>query len=264
MERIPCTVEILTRNSAKTLQACLDSVKEFAEILVIDGNSTDDTVAIAKRAGVTVLKQVDTDEPEITITDFAAVRNIGLSSASYDWFLFVDSDEYLSKEVVDEIRNIIAHPPKERAFWLPRKYVIDGVIYHRASSYPNRQMRFFHREAVTQFHKNLHERILLKPETVIGTLTHPEFVPLLPVNEYKEKIAGYAKHQVEILSGATKARQFKSVRANIVKWVKRLILIILSYIKPGGRHIPFAYEWTDMQYHLNMSFALIKQILRSN
>ena len=45
---IKATVGILTFNSAKYLNDCLNSVKNFREILVLDGGSTDQTLNIAK------------------------------------------------------------------------------------------------------------------------------------------------------------------------------------------------------------------------
>src|SRR3989344_3362623 len=99
-EKIPCSVQVLTLNSGKTLEKCLESVKEFAEIIILDGNSTDNTVAIARRYTDKIYPQADTNEKNVRITDFALVRNRGLKLASYDWFLFIDSDEYLSHEAV--------------------------------------------------------------------------------------------------------------------------------------------------------------------
>ena len=46
---IKATVGILTFNSAKYLYHCLNSVKKFNEILIIDGGSKDNTLKIAKK-----------------------------------------------------------------------------------------------------------------------------------------------------------------------------------------------------------------------
>ena len=42
MEKIPCSVLILTRNSAATLEKCLKNLSAFGEILIHDANSEDD------------------------------------------------------------------------------------------------------------------------------------------------------------------------------------------------------------------------------
>ena len=62
MEKIACTVEILTWNSEKTLKACLESVKDFDDIIILDGNSTDKTLEIANNYRARIIKQVKTEE----------------------------------------------------------------------------------------------------------------------------------------------------------------------------------------------------------
>ena len=51
------TVVIPVRNAAAILPECLDSIvgQQPAGIVVVDGNSTDNTVDIARRYGVTIL-----------------------------------------------------------------------------------------------------------------------------------------------------------------------------------------------------------------
>ena len=106
--KIYCSVEILTLNSEKTLERCLESVKDFAEIIVLDGNSTDNTRDIAARYGAKIYPQYDTDERAVRITNFADIRNKGFRRATCDWFMFIDSDEYLSPELAREIREVVS------------------------------------------------------------------------------------------------------------------------------------------------------------
>ena len=54
---INATVGILTFNSAKYLDNCLKSVKNFKEILIFDGGSNDNTLNIAKKYNCIFKKQ---------------------------------------------------------------------------------------------------------------------------------------------------------------------------------------------------------------
>ena len=54
---IPCTVGILTFNNEATLNRALDSVEGFAEVIISDGGSTDETLSIARSRGVQILSQ---------------------------------------------------------------------------------------------------------------------------------------------------------------------------------------------------------------
>ena len=73
-EKIPCSVLILTRNSAGSLDRCLSTLHSFGEILVHDANSEDDSVVIARKHGAKVLKQYETDEKSVRVSDFTAMR----------------------------------------------------------------------------------------------------------------------------------------------------------------------------------------------
>ena len=175
---IPCTVEILTRNSGQTLVPLLASLRDFAEIIVLDGGSTDDTKAVAARFGCTVIDQPPAFLEDGRIVDFAAVRNVGLAAAHQPWFLFVDSDEIVPPEFIQDIRervNDSANPVS--LYEVNRLYIIDGVLIEHSITYPAIQTRLFRRDAVAGFIKPVHERIQARPEAQIGRLTHALHVP---------------------------------------------------------------------------------------
>jgi glycosyltransferase involved in cell wall biosynthesis len=87
---------VLTHNEGKSLIPTLDSLRWCDELIVVDDESSDDTVKISKTYTDTVFSRPLQE-------DFAAQRNFGLSKTKGDWVLFVDSDEIVSKELRDEI-----------------------------------------------------------------------------------------------------------------------------------------------------------------
>jgi len=177
--RIQASVGILTLNSARHLASALASVESFADKYICDGNSTDGTQDIAREGGARVVKQVETDEPNQKVTDFGAVRTKCLNAAECDWYLRLDSDEYLSPEALEEIRHIVEDPhPPYRVYKIPRKYVLRGKIIDDTITYPNRQIRFFHRDAVESYTKITHERIIVRAGENIGLLAGVMLVPL--------------------------------------------------------------------------------------
>ena len=58
-QKIKCSVGILTLNSADGLKDCLPAFTDFDEVIVCDGNSTDNTVEVAKSFGAKVIKQYE-------------------------------------------------------------------------------------------------------------------------------------------------------------------------------------------------------------
>jgi len=92
---------ILTHNSRETLADTVRSVSWSDEVIVIDDYSMDGTERIAEKYSVHVFKRhLD--------GDFSAQRNYGSEKAQGEWILFIDSDERVSGELQNEIRETIS------------------------------------------------------------------------------------------------------------------------------------------------------------
>src|SRR6266498_5238516 len=87
---------VLTKHQEKNKADCLDSLSWCDEIIVIDDNSEDKTVDLAKKKGVRVIIHKMNN-------DFATQRNFGLEKAKNEWVLFVDADERVSSALWYEI-----------------------------------------------------------------------------------------------------------------------------------------------------------------
>jgi len=258
--KIPCTVEVLTLNSGKTLRACLESVKDFNDTIILDGNSTDDTLAIAKEYGARIYPQKESTEKNIRIEDFSEIRNKGVALAKNKWFTFVDSDEYLSKEAVSEIRDIVAkgENKKQLAFRRPRKFVLNGNVIERAATYPNYQIRFFYLPATLGFIKKVHEKIKLKPGILVGNLVYPEYVPLVPLSVARNKWNRYLDIEQEIFREISLHRLAKGVWSNTLKTLKYTVKYFWVMITQKGKAMPFAYEYYGAVYHMQLIYRMMK------
>src|SRR6185436_17159414 len=128
-----------------------ESVREFDDIVICDGGSTDDTLAIALEFGATIITQdAQFKNANGTLRDYAGVRNQCLDAAKHDWFLYIDSDETISEGLRDEIRTVANEatpqmqnseesPRKPLAYKVPIKIVMDGRIIQHSSNYPGYQ-----------------------------------------------------------------------------------------------------------------------------
>ena len=74
---------VLTKNESDIIRDCLKQISFADEIIVLDQNSTDDTVKIAKTY---------TDKVYIESLSFDKARNILASYAKGKWLLYVDAD----------------------------------------------------------------------------------------------------------------------------------------------------------------------------
>src|SRR5258707_5742603 len=93
------SVIIITRNEARNIAACLDSVAFCDERIVVDCGSDDETVKIAAAAGATVVTR--------PWTGFGAQKNFALSQARGDWALSIDADERVSAPLAPGILSTI-------------------------------------------------------------------------------------------------------------------------------------------------------------
>lgn len=114
------SVIVTTRNVARTLEACLTSIRaqdhEALELIVVDNHSTDGTVEIAQRIADTFL----TAGPERS-----AQRNLGVRSASAPWILWIDADMVLEPTVVSSALAA-AEDAGAVAVSIPERTVGDG------------------------------------------------------------------------------------------------------------------------------------------
>lgn len=94
------TAIILSKNEEQNIGKCLESVKWCDEIIVVDDESTDRTLEIAKKYKATIYSHLLND-------NFSAQRNFGISKTKHDWILFVDCDEVVSDALAYEISNAI-------------------------------------------------------------------------------------------------------------------------------------------------------------
>lgn len=251
--KIPATVGILTFNSERTLCKALESVKNFDEIIVCDGGSHDKTLDIAKTYNALIMHQERRyKNQDGSIRNFAGVRNQMLTQSKHDWFVFIDSDEYLSEECVREISIIIAKEDLKDplAYWMPRKRVYKDKVIDCTTTYPNYQMRFFNKRGVTQFIKEVHERIELKVDTKVGYLANPEYVPFeYSKEEWKEKLKYYIAIEVERHKNQSILNWTKMV-LNSMK-VSTLYLLRHFYVLffCRGHKMPWWYELMQHWYH---------------
>ncbi len=189
-EKLPVSVHILTWNSGKTLRRAIESVRTCAEILVIDGGSSDDTLRIAQEYGAKIIPQRDREQGT-PLQNFAGARNRGLQHATQPWIFSLDSDEIVSQQLMENIRQILREGIPCACF-IPRRYVLpDGREVTHATTYPNERMYFFHKDTVVDWEKRVHERPKLKPGIPVKHFQGCTLAPLGTPQEYWEKNMRY-------------------------------------------------------------------------
>lgn len=250
MSKLPVSVHILTWNSSQTLERAVGSVQECAEILVIDGGSQDETVAIAERLGARVLPQRFPGAQGKPLMDFSAARNAGLEQAMQPWILALDSDEVMSREGMEDIQKILENGEQHAAYWVPRHYLLeDDTVIARASTYPNERLYFFRKDAAERWEKPVHERIRLKEGMAVGRLEHGSFAPLPPLSVFYSKLNQYLRIEVEESKGKGWAAWLRRVTHTLRGRAVASLRLLKIWTLPGaGKRLPIQYEMARFWY----------------
>lgn len=266
MPKIPCTVGILTLNSAATLERCLTSVRDFAEVIVFDGNSTDGTQDIARRFGARVVPQVESAEQNVRITDFAATRNRLFTFVTQPWFFDLDSDEIMSEALRDQIRTAVAGQPA--AYSVPRRAIVNGTVVRHAFLYPDRYIRLYPMVAGVGFHpkKALHEKILLPQDLPVRSLDAPVLAPWPSYADARAKDERYlALVAAEVVTPQRGLRRklLKSALVNLAKGIHIGLVSVAIGIRYGGRDVLSIKHWSRfVRYHWRIGLLRMRQTFR--
>ena len=153
---------ILAKNEEKNLPGCLESIRQLAnEIVVINDDSTDKTIEIAKKFGAKVFTHSLNN-------DFAQQHNFGLGKAKGDWVLFIDADERVTPDLKKEIISAVKKQNKA-GFYLKRQEFFNGkpLKYGETVHYLLR----LGRKGKGRWQREVHEVWQIKGE--IGRLKNP-------------------------------------------------------------------------------------------
>ncbi len=149
------SVLVLTHNSDRTLVRCLESVKNFDEILVIDSGSTDMTEKITHSyMGRFIVNRFE---------GFSEQRNFAISKATHEWCLVVDSDECVTKELHDELYKIANDANALPLYRIVRTEYILGKETKSGHGKSWYQERFF-KKSLVHYEGQIHEYPVIKGE----------------------------------------------------------------------------------------------------
>ena len=98
MTRLRLSVVVVTLNEAERIRACLESVVWADELVVVDAESQDKTVLIARELTDRVFVR--------PWPGFAAQKNFAIAQATGDWILSLDADETVSPP----LRDLVTRP----------------------------------------------------------------------------------------------------------------------------------------------------------
>jgi glycosyltransferase involved in cell wall biosynthesis len=132
---------INTWNEAETIRYAIESLKTWCdEVLVVDQQSSDETVRIARACGARVVEVAATGYVEI-------IREVSVAMTEHDWVMVLDSDEVVHPALGRRLRQI-AETGEANVVRIPRRNIILGREMEHGQWWPNAKRRFFHKDFI--------------------------------------------------------------------------------------------------------------------
>ena len=242
-KRQTISVTMASYNNEDCIGQCLDSVKDWAdEIIVVDGYSTDKTVAIAKKYGARVLLRENNPV-------FHIQKQVGNDAAISDWILQLDTDEVIpislreeikallnrksfgystwispTKRLINKFYKLFPEPVKLKepatAYWLPRKNYFLGRFLKNTGQYPDPIIRLFQKGKAHLPAKDVHEQMVVNGKT--GWLT----------NDYEHfgtpTFARYLLREDRYSSLTAQELKSSRLKINFLNTIKYILLLPLN------------------------------------
>jgi glycosyltransferase involved in cell wall biosynthesis len=155
------TAVILTRDEERNLPRALTSLPRGVQVLVLDAQSDDGTVAYARNAGARVIER--------PWKDFVDARRFALSQVETEWLLMLDADEALDDVLCQALLAADAN--------------VDGYVVRRTTSFAGKPMRMWSDEPLLRLVRTSRARVAAQPVTGGDALVHERLLCDGPIAE---------------------------------------------------------------------------------
>jgi len=244
--RVPVSAIIPVRNEAANLPRCLEALRDIGEVFVVDSQSTDSTVEIARSYNAQVVQfHYQGGWPKKRQW---AMDNLRLT---HDWILLLDADEVLTPELKHEIRSAIANPALDGYYIGLSIYFLGRVLRHgdarfwKLSLFRRGKGRYECRlkdQDVSMADMEIHEHVRVDGPTarLQNPLIHHNLESL---SHYIRKHDEYSNWEARVLAQAEQtANQIVpslfGTQAQRRRWLKKNIFAI-----PGSPVLIFLYRY---------------------
>jgi len=172
---------IITYNEARNIRRTLSQLYWCDEIVIVDSFSTDNTLDICKEFGCGIFFNA--------FEGYGAQKRFAISKAKNDWILCIDADEVLSRDLIQEIREMLTANNTYSGFMFPMNLVFLGREFRHGKESGRYFLRLFNKQAGTYNQALVHEKLELKGRTerLHGKMLHYSYANLRQWNEKCER-----------------------------------------------------------------------------
>jgi glycosyltransferase involved in cell wall biosynthesis len=243
--REPLCVAILTLDEAVNIRKAITSIGGRVPVIVVDSESSDATVEIARALGAEVhIRKFD---------NYASQRNhaIDLVRDRFDWVFFLDADEAVDKDVWGEIETTITRAEIVGAYVGLRVRIL-GYEFKHGGAGNYLALRLLRTDRL-RFIRSINERVDdqgLPTIRLRNKLVHED---LRPLAQLFQKHIRYAQREAAVyLDGEDRARglqgfglRTRGARVIGMRWVyQRLPLFVRPFVR-FGKTMVLHSAWRD-------------------
>jgi len=179
----PVTATIITRNESDAIADALKSLSWADEIIVVDAESTDDTVAIARQFTDRVLVR--------PWKGYVDQKNHAAGLASHDWIFSLDADERVPADLSSEIRALLDSEPRKAGYRMPRVSFYLGRWMRTTDMYPDYQLRLYDRRKARWDGLHVHESVNVDSDSIGYLKSELQHYPYRDLSEHLIRMDRY-------------------------------------------------------------------------
>jgi glycosyltransferase involved in cell wall biosynthesis len=242
---VPVSVIIPAKNEARNLPRCLESVRNFVDVHVIDSGSTDETCQIANSYGAEVVQfRYRGGWPK--------KRQWAMDQLPFacDWILLLDADEVMTPDLEREIRGAISNPERDGYYiplqmhFLGRQLRHSDAKFWKLSLFRRGRARFECRlkdQDASMADMEVHEHVIC--DGSVGELRNPlTHCNVESLERFIQKHNEYSNWEAQVWSNSVAGEgiepDFWGTQAQRRRWLRQKFLFV-----PGFPVLFFVYKY---------------------
>lgn len=254
-KKLKISALILAKNENHLIEDCLKQLDFASEIILLDQDSTDQTVKIAQKYTDKILTTKD--------TNFANNRNTLAKAAKEEWLLYLDPDERINNQNIAEIKNALENENHD-CIYFPRKNIVLGKWIKHGGWWPDYVPRLFKKESLIGWYGEVHESPKYKgsKRCFKYPITH---LTARNIEQMFEKTISWASIEAKLFANANypKANKNRVIKVMVKEFLSRYLFkkgildgkvgLIEAVYQSLHQAIIFVYLW-EIQNNIEEKF----------
>jgi len=213
---VEITACILARNEEKRIEDALKSLQGWTDqIIVIDNESEDETVSIARSYGAQILTAPCS-------ANFDAARNQAIEAAKGAWIFYLDADERVPARLGEALLRLIRTKGSEfAALSIPFKHFFCGKWIEHSGWWPGYTRPQLLKKGAFRYNNRLHSGIEVQGPTLFFPADDPQLAILHysynDLNHYLTKLNNYTDGEAENLREDSQSHTWQAQLAHFVQ-----------------------------------------------